>query len=246
MSRLVHVLVSPLGTAIVLAMLALLLCGRARRFARALGSLALVWLWLWSTPVASDALRGWLEDQAGPRAIAEVRPAPVIVVLGGAVASRKPPRRPDPDLGSASDRLWHAARLYRAGKASRIVLSGGTIRPDERPEAESMRELLLAFGVPLEALIPEDSSRTTAENARETARILAGQGIREVILVTSALHMRRARGLFERAGLAVIPAPTDWEVVDMPFEFARLLPHAEALDGSARALKEIVGRWAGR
>lgn len=246
MSRLVHTLVSPLGTALLAGLLALLLARRSRRASFALGAFALFWAWLWATPVASDALRGWLEDRAGPRDIAEVRPAPVIVVLGGAVSGPKPPRRPDPDLGAAADRVWHAVRLQQAGKAPRILLSGGALRPDERPEAESMQRFAQALGVPAGALLREESSVNTSGNARATARLLAGDGVREIILVTSALHMQRARGLFEREGLSVIPAPTDWEVVTMPFEPERLLPDGDALEGSGRAFKEIIGRLVGR
>jgi len=56
---------------------------------------------------------------------------------------------------------------------------------------------------------------------------------------------RRARALFEREGIRVIPAPTDHEVVDRPFELLDVVPAAEALEGSGRAIKEIVGAWAG-
>jgi len=86
----------------------------------------------------------------------------------------------------------------------------------------------------------------TAGNAAEVARLLRERGIGGVLLVTSALHMPRARAAFERAGLDVVPAPTDFEVIPAPPGIHRLLPDAAALAGSARAMKEIVGRWAGR
>ena len=59
--------------------------------------------------------------------------------------------------------------------------------------------------------------------------------------MTSALHMPRARREFERLGFTVHPAPTDWEVVDKPFDLLRIVPATDALDGSGRAFKEIVG-----
>ena len=64
-----------------------------------------------------------------------------------------------------------------------------------------------------------------------------------MILVTSALHMRRARAEFERAGLKVIPAPTDFEALGRTTEPRDWLPSADALDGSGRAFKEWVGYW---
>ncbi|HYF19317.1 MAG TPA: YdcF family protein [Ramlibacter sp.] len=206
----------------------------------------LAWLLLWSTPMASDGLRGWLEDQAGPRAIEAVQPAALIVVLGGAMGEALPPRRAYPDLGSAADRVWHAARLHKAGKAPRILVSGGSPAWAPASEAQAMRTFLLDLGVPGDAIVLEGGSRTTRENAAYSARLAGPQGAGSVILVTSALHMRRARGIFEREGLRVIPAPTDFEVVDKPLEALDLLPSTQALDGSTRAIKELVARWTGR
>ena len=62
----------------------------------------------------------------------------------------------------------------------------------------------------------------------------------------SALHMPRARRLFEARWLAVIPAATDHEAVDAVWEIRKLLPDADALDGSGQAIKEWVGLWEGR
>jgi uncharacterized SAM-binding protein YcdF (DUF218 family) len=183
--------------------------------------LAGIWwafLWLWATPVVSGALAGWVEAQAGPRELAAVQPAPVIVVLGGAVGGARPPLRPEPDLGSAADRVWHAARLYHAGKAPRILLSGGSIKPGIQGEAHAMRRFLLDLGVPDAAIWLEAASTDTAGNAVLSAALLRASGVDEAILVTSALHMRRARAQFMQTGLTIHPAPTDFEVVDEPLD----------------------------
>lgn len=249
-SKFVTAVISPLGTALVLAVLALVLARSGRRGLRragyAAGAFAVAWLWFWSMPIASGWIRGPLEDAAGPRTIEALPTAPAMVVLGGAVEGALPPSRPYPDLRSAADRLWHAARLYRAGKAPLLVLSGGTLHPGEAAEAEAMRQFLADMGVPAAAMLLEDRSLTTTENAADTARLLQPRGIRKILLVTSALHMRRARGLFERAGFEVVAAPTDYEVVSRPFRVLDVLPDTEALDGSGRAFKEIVGRLGGR
>lgn len=271
LAKLFTALISPLGTSLVLGVLALVLAllpcrgrqgarrtvllgltrqaaagCRRRRLGAGLGVLALGWLWLWSLPVASDALRGWIEDQAGPRDLAAVPRAAVMVVLGGGVSGPRPPRRLEPDLNAAADRYWQAARLYRAGKAERLYLAGGETPGGDGSEAAAMRHVLLDLGVPATALRLEEVSLNTAGNARAIAELLAAEGVTEVVLVTSALHMPRARGQFEAAGLRVIPAPADFEVVEMPLDLLRLVPDAGALQGSARAFKELVGRWLGR
>jgi len=250
LSKLVIAAVSPLGTALLLGIVGLAMAtgrgaGRGRR-GLALIAGALLWLGVWSTPIASHALRGWLEDQAGPRAVEQLPAASAIVVLGGAVRGPRAPQRPHPDLGSAADRMWHAARLYRAGKAPLLVLSGGAAREGEAPEAQSMSRFLRELGVPDGAMLLEPGSVTTAQNAANSARLLRARQIDRVLLVTSALHMRRARALFEREGIQVIPAPTDFEVADWPLRLLDVVPDAEALEGSARAFKELVGQLAGR
>jgi uncharacterized SAM-binding protein YcdF (DUF218 family) len=245
----VTTLISPLGTALVLGLLALWLLGlsqrrRWRRVGAAAGVLALGWLWLWSTPVVSHALRAQLEAQAGTAAVEAVPAAAAMVVLGGGVGGARGTARPYPDLLPAADRVWHAARLYHAGKAPRVLLSGGITRPNEPSEAQSMQVFLRALGVPDAAIVREDASMTSGANAQRAAALLRPQGVDTVILVTSALHMRRARAEFERAGLKVIPAPTDFESLGRSAEARDWLPAADALEGSGRAFKEWVGSWA--
>lgn len=250
LSKLVIAAISPVGTALLLGLAGLALAAGARAVRRRRGlwliAAALGWLSIWSTPLASDSLRGWLEDAAGPRSIEALAPAQAIVVLGGSIRGPRPPQRLYPDLGASADRLWHAARLHRAAKAPLLVLSGGTVHEGEVPEAEAMRQFLVELGVPGSAMVLEPASVTTGQNAAFSAQLLRQRDVRQVLLVTSALHMRRASGLFERAGIRVVAAPTDHEVVSRPFTLLDVVPDAEALEGSGRAIKEIVGAWAGR
>jgi uncharacterized SAM-binding protein YcdF (DUF218 family) len=251
MSALFHALLSPLGTGLLFVLLGLLLAGAcasrpARRTGRWLAMAGWLWLFVWSTPLASQSLRAWLERQPGPRLVDDVPPAPAIVVLGGGVAGATPPWRAYPDMGSGADRVWHAARLFHAGKAPLVVLSGGQVKTGLQTEADAMQTLLHDLGVPVSAMVQEDDSHNTQTNATHTARLLADRGIHRVILVTSALHMPRARQHFEAAGLAVVPAPTDIEVTQRFNGWHDLLPDAHSLGGSTRAFKELVGRWLGR
>ena len=244
--KLLIALISPLCTALALGALALLLANRQhKRISCLLGLLALLWLGAWSLPVASHYLRGWLEAPYPAVAPAKLPQAQVIVVLGGGI---RPPEHGQtlPDLNSAADRVWHAARLFHAGKAPLLVLSGGSNPAvSASSEALAMRGLLTDMGVPDTALLLEEHSRNTRQNAQFTADLLRQRGVSRILLVTSALHMRRALSLFEAQGLTVIPGATDHEARHH-FSAVDWLPDAGALDGSARAIKELVGRWAGR
>ena len=124
----------------------------------------------------------------------------VIVVLGARV-------RPDGRASAALERRMRVAiSLYRAGLAPLLVLSGGGRQAV--PEAEVMRELALAAGVPESALLLESRSLTTLENATETARLLAPSGRTTIALVTDGYHALRARLLFRMAGLRVVAVHT--------------------------------------
>ena len=94
--------------------------------------------------------------------------------------------------------------------------------------------------------LADNSADNLADNSAEnSAEILAEHGVNRILLVTSAYHMPRAKGLFEAQGLEVVPAATDHEVVSRRL-WRNLLPETSALDGSSRAIKEIVGRLVGR
>jgi uncharacterized SAM-binding protein YcdF (DUF218 family) len=93
-------------------------------------------------------------------------------------------------------RLEIGIRLYEAGTAPLLVLSGGGSGP--LPEAEVMRRAAVAHGVSETAMLVDAVSRNTVENARETAREL-----RSVLLVSDRVHLPRAALLFRLAGLRV-------------------------------------------
>ena len=235
-------LISPLGTALALGLVALALAvWRWRRVSWILAASALLWLWLWSTPAASLWLRAGLEARYPPLALQAVPSAQAIVVLGGALS---PPSagRPWPDLSAAADRVWHAARLFRARKAPLVLMSGGNDPAlSLTPEAHAMRDFIQDLGVPSAAVLLEPDSRNTRENAQLSAALLRQRQISSVLLVTSALHMRRAMAHFKAQGLQVVPVATDHSPLAAP-GLAGWLPDAGALYDSGRAFKELIGQ----
>lgn len=244
--RLIVSLVSPLGMAILLGVISLGLATRNRgNLAILFGSIALLWLTGWSLPVVSHAFRHYLEQQYPLVEMSELPSADAIVVLGGSVDAPRQAGYP-PNLKDASDRVWHAARLFAAGKSSLVVLSGGSSDGSTMSEAEAMRVFLMDLGVPSQAVLLEPHSRNTRENAAFTARLLQDKGVNTVLLVTSALHMPRAFALFSVTGLSVSAAATDYEGEDQHPHDSGWLPSARALEGSARAWKELIGQASGR
>lgn len=231
------------GLSLILLGWLLLTLGR-RRLSHLCLLLGVAIIWVFSTPAVSNALRSSLELRYLPMAIAATPKADVIVILGGALAYPVPPRL-ETELTNESDRVLHAARLYHAGKAPHILASGGTMPWSQAgSEAAIIRDLLLEWGVPAEAILLETESRTTRENALYTRELLAERNLSQVLLVTSAMHMPRSVATFAALDIAVIPTPTDITVTtQLDGTLLDWLPSSGSLDASSRAIKEYLGMW---
>lgn len=204
---------------------------------------AVVILLLSSNPMVARGLASSLERQYAQQPLNQIAPHDAIIVLGGGVRIPTLPAQYT-QLGGTSDRYWHAARLFFAGKASRIILSGGNVykQPGFQGEAYYASELLQQWGVPEAAILFESGSRTTAENQQRTTELLANHQIESALLVTSALHMPRAYHLFEHESILITPASADVIVRQQhaPTVFA-WLPSASALQLTTVALHEYYG-----
>jgi uncharacterized SAM-binding protein YcdF (DUF218 family) len=252
LSKLLPLLVYPLGLACLLIILAL--ASKYRRgFQKAVLILALILLWLSSNRWVSYALARSLEWKHLPP---EGTPqAEVMVVLGGGTESGDAPR-PMTEVNSAGDRVLYAAKLYKEGAAPNILLSGGNLdfsTARGMTPAEEMQDLLSLTGIPQEAIWLQPNSQNTYEDALYSARMLRERGIEEIILVTSAMHMPRSKALFEEQGIIVIPAPVDFTVTEQNWESAfnptwkealiYLLPNDSSLGLTTNVLKEYIGTF---
>ncbi len=248
LSKLLPIFVYPLGLACILLVTALVL--RRRRGQTAILIAVLLLLILGGNRWVQYGLVHSLESRhPAPDPMPQ---APVIVVLGGGTRAHVPPRAFS-ETNEAGDRLLYAAMLYKQGKAPHILVTGGSIdwRGPRDPEAEDMASLLTLIGVPQEAIWLESEARNTYENAVYSRELLAERGIDSILLVTSARHMPRSVRLFERQGLHVIPAPTDYLTPDLDWEnltapdlrnqIIQLLPDAEYLYWTSDAIKEYIG-----
>ena len=241
-SKLLSLLVYPLSLSLLLCVFALVFARlRWERFRFFTLLFAVGWLYLCSTALFANFLSGTLERGFVPRAMSAVGKADAIVLLGGAMRGDTP-MGILADLNQHADRLIHAVALYKAGKAPVVLLSGGGVG-DGRPEALQMKDVLEVMGVPVENMLLEKQSRNTHDNAINSARILKDRGMQRILLVTSAYHMPRALGVFERQGLEVLPAPTDYQPLVATRVIPGWLPTVDSLHQSTDALHEIVGYW---
>jgi uncharacterized SAM-binding protein YcdF (DUF218 family) len=101
--------------------------------------------------------------------------------------------------GETASRAQGAIKLYDQGYASTLIFSGAAQDPTSVSNAAAMRSIARSAGVPASAILIEEDSVDTYENAQNTARIIKDQGITSIILVTSPYHQRRANIEFRRA-----------------------------------------------
>ncbi|HYP14866.1 MAG TPA: YdcF family protein, partial [Bryobacteraceae bacterium] len=162
-----------------------------------------------------------------------------IVVLSASVRRPVPPEPRFVPSYSKYVRLQHAAWLYHNWRRLPVLVSGG---PDgQAVMADVMKTALEGAGVPASDIWVERRSQSTYQNAVYSAELLKQKGIRRVVLVTEAYHMRRAEASFRKAGLEVSPAPCNFRSVGFQWELGDLLFQARAADYNDEALHEWIG-----
>lgn len=169
--------------------------------------------------------------------------ASTVVVLGGMSALHEPTGRIC--FHASVDRLLQALQLYHEDYVDRIVISGGSaeILREEVPEAEYLLPFLLDMGLDKKDLFIEKRSRNTYENALYTRELFEEQQMdKEIILVTSAFHMRRARGCFEKQGFKVSEYTVQFNQNTEPIDFRSVtIPSLGTLLEWEIVFKEWVG-----
>ena len=249
LSKILPPLIYPIGISFLLLAFSFFFYQK-QRFHKVLLYLVLFIIFLSGNRYVASAFARSLEWQFNQQG--EIPSTEVIVLLGGATESISFPR-PTVEVNGAGDRILYAHHLFQEGKAKYILLSGGSIDWLEtgNTPAQDMADILLELGVPEQNLWLENNSKNTYENALECKKILSEHKIDRIILVTSASHMPRALALFEKQGLQVIPAPTDYTITQSSWEqlthpnlaglFLNLLPGVDNISLVTKTLKEYIG-----
>ena len=140
--------------------------------------------------------RVWAQGQRD-----EQRAADAIVVMGAAQYDG----RASPVFAA---RLDHAIELYRAGLAPRLIVTGGKADGDRTTEAATARAYVIAHGVPRDAILVEDQSRTTLESIRAVRDVMRGSGLKDAIFVSDRPHMLRVLRMAADDGITAWGSPT--------------------------------------
>lgn len=165
------------------------------------------------------------------------------IVLGGMSVQ-------DEEMGRAQfyrgvDRLIQAIDLYKRGIIKKIIFTGGSgriLHPEMR-EGVYLKDYILKMGVNENDLIIESESNNTYQNALFTKSLLEEEKINgKLLLITSAFHMKRSLGCFEKQNILVEPFSTDRYSGSPKFEFDfHIIPDVSALSGWTNYIHEVVG-----
>jgi len=208
-------------------------------------------------PIVTDALLKFWEvprTEIVDTVASEPHHWDAIVILGGSVEPAASTGW-HIEVNETSERIIDGARLWHEGRAPLILVTGGSgdLHHPEAREAPLMKRLLEGMGVSSSAILMEPESRNSFENAVFSQSLLAANGVKSVLLVTSALHMKRALAIFRKAGFVEGDTPAissqaihvDAFSVDTlrePLVFPEsVLPNARSLVLDSRVIKEMVG-----
>ena len=153
---------------------------------------------------------------------------------------------------NVADRFLSGLKLYKAGKANKLIFTGGS-NPFQ-PEIPLEGDILISESTFLE--IDKDRLKTTTKvfNTKQEAKAIKklfakekGFVRKKIILVTSAYHMQRAKRIFEREDIYVLPYPVDFKADyrSMKKKFLNplnFIPSSSNLNNSSLSIREIIGR----
>lgn len=173
----------------------------------------------------------------------DTQQAKVLVILSGGINNNENQFMLSKLQHSSYARVLSAYQIYQINrsKISKIIVAGGV--GHDIKEADVMKNLLITLGVDSELIDIDRDSMNTYQNSVNVARIINSPdfsiAVSDIVLVTSALHMKRALYAFESVGLSACPYAVDTAYISN-FSF---LPRLSALDKSTRAIQEILSYW---
>ncbi|WP_247233806.1 YdcF family protein [Telluribacter sp. SYSU D00476] len=243
LSKTLDFLLMPFSIVLLLLLFSLII--RKQTYSQRAVLIALVTLYLISNGYLVSRAYNWWEHE--PKNINSLQQTyDVGVVLTGGMISVPSLKVDHPGLGNHADRFMQAYLLYKAGKIRKILISGRD-HPDKMAknlgDGQQAAALLAQWGVAPGDIILEGTSRNTRENAVNSATVLKSRfPAGKYLLITSAFHLRRAQGCFEKAGIATDTFPADIYGGDFAPSVKQLLvPDPEVVGYSHLLWHEWIG-----
>ena len=199
-------------------------------------------LYILSTPIFSNNFFKLVEGSEYIKLISAIDSADAIVVLSGMLEINEVGDSTYIEWGDP-DRFFGGIALFKAGKAQKLVFTGGKMPWDKakKTEGEVLKEYAISNGIPSEKIFVTKDVENTADEAVAVKELISPS--KKIILVTSAFHMYRAKRLFEKQGIEVIPYKIDYKVErNKEVTIIDYLPSSDNLKITESGIREIIGR----
>ena len=199
-------------------------------------------LYIISTPIFSNNFFKIVEGNEYRKPISAINSADAIVVLSGMLGINEIGDSTYVEWGDP-DRFFGGIALFKAGKAKKLVFTGGKMPWDKvkKTEGAVLKEYAISNGIPSEKIFVTKDVQNTADEAVAVKELISPG--KRIILVTSAYHMYRAKRLFEKRGFIVIPYKVDYKSDrNGTTTIIYFLPSLEYLKITETGIREIIGR----
>ena len=173
---------------------------------------AIVLYYLAATPIGANLLVFSLSAGMKPmQTREEARGADTVVILSGGVETIRAGGVVLTEMSTASTlRVLEAARVYKLIGGRLVIVSGGIAdkRVQLEPESRQLSAALAAAGVPAANIAIDVDARDTYDHPRTIRPILDAHHVRQFVIVTSPMHMRRSLAVFRKAGFDPVGSVT--------------------------------------
>jgi uncharacterized SAM-binding protein YcdF (DUF218 family) len=174
--------------------------------------------------------------------ISAIDSADAIVVLSGMLEINEEGDSTYVEWGDP-DRFFGGIALFKAGKAQKLVFTGGKMPWDrvKKTEGVVLKEYAISNGIPSKKIFVTKDVENTADEAVAVKELISSS--KKIILVTSAYHMYRAKWLFEKQGFIVIPYKVDYKASrNNTTTLMDFLPSTGNIELIETGIREIIGR----
>jgi len=248
LSKLLPLFILPPGCFFILCIIGWVVRKRYSKAGNIIIGTAFAILYVSALPWVSGGLVNYWESKQAQQTTINKDSVHIAVVLGG-IFETTPNDQNLYMLNDAVDRIFKSVHMINKGTVDRLVYTGGgvPVSPWRQPEAHLMADFIERHNLVPDSLIwIENKAINTYENAKLTRELLLQKGVEQplnVYLITSALHMPRAKMMFRHFNINVIPAPTDYKVIDQydrPAIFS-VIPEAYSLLHTSMVIREWLG-----
>ena len=234
--KILPLLVSPLSIVLII-----ILIGTFFK-SKKISLLGLLILIFCSVPIISNKLIFYLEKDYSLQSVKDVTNADAIVVLSGMISSIKTKEKLSYEFNDSIDRILSGIDLFKEDKASFLILTNGKMPWSVGiPEGEYLKDFSIKYGIPEDRILLTDNVQNTDQEAISVKKLLKTNEA-NIILVTSAFHMPRAKKVFEAANIKVIPFAVDFKTPIKKITIIDFIPSANSLKDTSHFFREMIGR----